>query len=65
MQSSDRQSDTCVRSRILTPIAPRPPPLQTGLNKTKDQLSIVEDRAKQLSLDLQRCQMDLLAKTSE
>jgi hypothetical protein len=36
-----------------------------GLNKTKDQLSVVEDRAKQLSLDLQRTQMDLFAKTSE
>jgi hypothetical protein len=38
---------------------------QVGLTKTKDQLSAIEERAKQLSLDLQRTQMDLLAKTSE
>jgi hypothetical protein len=38
---------------------------QVGLNKTKDQLGIAEERVKQLALDLQRTQMDLLAKTSE
>ena len=38
---------------------------QVGLSKTKDQLSVIEERAKQLSLDLQRTQMDLIAKNSE
>jgi hypothetical protein len=36
-----------------------------GLNKTRDQLSISEERIKQLQLDVQRTNMDLLAKTSE
>lgn len=34
-----------------------------GLNKTRDQLSVSEDRIKQLQLENQRTQMDLLAKT--
>jgi hypothetical protein len=41
------------------------PCAQVGLTKTKDALSVAEDRAKQLGLDLQRMQMDLIAKTSE
>lgn len=36
-----------------------------GLNKTRDQLTIAEERTKQLQLELQRTNMDLLAKTSE
>jgi hypothetical protein len=36
-----------------------------GLTKTKDQLSVVEERSRQLQLDLQRTQMDLVAKTSK
>lgn len=34
-------------------------------NKTKEQLSSTEERLKQLKLDLQRLQMDHMAKTSE
>lgn len=35
-----------------------------GLSKTKEQLSGTEERYKSLQLDMQRTQMDLLAKTS-
>jgi hypothetical protein len=38
--------------------------LVVGLTKTKDALSIAEDKYKNLQLELQRNQMDLLAKTS-
>jgi hypothetical protein len=38
--------------------------LLVGLNKTKEQLSGTEERFKSLQLDMQRTQMDLLAKTS-
>lgn len=38
--------------------------LLVGLNKTKEQLSGTEERYKSLQLDMQRTQMDLLAKTS-
>ena len=34
-----------------------------GLSKTRDQLSTSEERIKQLQLETQRTQMDLLAKT--
>lgn len=36
-----------------------------GLNKTKDALSVAEDKYKALQVDMQRTQMDLLAKTSK
>jgi hypothetical protein len=36
-----------------------------GLNKTRDALSISEDKIKQLQLEAQRTNMDLVAKTSE
>lgn len=36
-----------------------------GLNKTRDALSASEDKIKGLQLEVQRTQMDLLAKTSE
>lgn len=39
--------------------------MMVGLNKTKEQLSGFEERCKQLSLDLQRTQMDLMAKTGK
>lgn len=39
--------------------------LVVGLNKTKDALSVAEDKYKNLQLELQRTQMDLLAKTSK
>lgn len=39
--------------------------LVVGLSKTKDQLSVAEEKYKSLQLDMQRTQMDLLAKTSE
>lgn len=39
--------------------------MMVGLSKTKDQLSASEERIKALQLDVQRTQMDLLAKTSE
>jgi hypothetical protein len=48
-----------------TALASSSPHSQVGLSKTKDALSVTEERAKQLSLDLQRTQMDLFAKTSE
>lgn len=35
-----------------------------GLNKTKEQLSGTEEKYKSLQLDMQRTQMDLMAKTS-
>lgn len=37
--------------------------IMVGLNKTRDQLSVSEERIKQLQLENQRTQMDLLAKT--
>lgn len=37
--------------------------IMVGLNKTRDQLSVSEERLRQLQLDLQRTQMDLLAKS--
>lgn len=39
--------------------------LLVSMNKTKDALSVTEERYKSLQLDMQRTQMDLLAKTSE
>jgi hypothetical protein len=39
--------------------------LLVGLSKTKEQLSGTEERYKSLQLDMQRTQMDLLAKTSK
>jgi hypothetical protein len=36
-----------------------------GLNKTRDALSISEEKIKQLQLEAQRTNMDLVAKTSE
>lgn len=36
-----------------------------GLNKTREQLSGSEEKIKSLQLEVQRTQMDLLAKTSE
>lgn len=39
--------------------------IMVDLSKTKGQLTSVEDRAKQLSTDLQRTQMDLMAKSGE
>lgn len=39
--------------------------LLVSMNKTKDALSTTEERYKSLQLDMQRTQMDLLAKTSE
>lgn len=39
--------------------------LLVGLSKTKDQLSVAEEKYKNQQLEMQRTQMDLLAKTSE
>jgi chromosome segregation ATPase len=39
--------------------------MMVGLSKTKEQLGGAEERARQLSLDLQRTQMDLVAKSGE
>lgn len=38
--------------------------MMVGLNKTRDALSASEERIRALQLDVQRGQMDLLAKTS-
>jgi len=38
--------------------------LVVGLSKTKDQLSVTEEKYKSLQLEMQRTQMDLVAKTS-
>jgi len=47
------------------PHSPPVPHPQVGLSKAKDQLTSTEERVKQLTVDLQRVQMDLIAKTSE
>lgn len=39
--------------------------LLVSMNKTKDALSVTEEKYKSLQLDMQRTQMDLLAKTSK
>lgn len=48
---------------ILVQAEKRRESIMVGLNKTRDQLSASEDRIKQLQLEVQRTQMDLLAKT--
>jgi hypothetical protein len=39
--------------------------LLVSINKTKDQLTVTEEKFKNQQLEMQRTQMDLLAKTSE
>jgi hypothetical protein len=59
------RASPCARVRTRHQAEKRRETLLVGLNKTREQLSSHEERMKAMQLELQRNQMDLLAKTSE